>query len=175
MALLRHQGAFEAWSSLLEAASQLVSSTHLQEGAVHDVIASQISQTIRLLSKVRSSREGHTVGSELAHLLAKHFQWTGERFGAPVTAMELLSTLKMFRVVPEHILGRGAYARVLLAKNQLTGETVVLKNCSIESSEHGMPLHILRELALLKKMQHPHIVRCVFCFWLSDGQSSHLY
>jgi Protein kinase domain len=163
MALLRSREAYRVWERLLACCTDMVDVIHFTAtvAAFSDMIAPQIVQTIKLFSRLRSDAQGAvTLGGELEQFLSKHHGWNGQSFDRQVSAVDLLSSLKSFRVVSEQNLGRGAYARVYLARNQLTGATVVHKHVLLDSPEHGMPLHVLRELALLKKMKHPHIVRC---------------
>jgi hypothetical protein len=167
MALLRNHDAFRSWNMLLEAVEQMVDWVHLTATAetFNRVISPKIVDTVLCFSRSCVDAENGTdLGRELDKFLTERHRWNGRKFDAHVSAMDLLSSLKSFRVVSEKQLGKGAYARVMLARSLLTGEVIVHKHVQLETLEHGMPLHVLRELALLKKMRHPHVVRCGFLF-----------
>lgn len=55
-------------------------------------------------------------------------------------------------------LGEGTYANVFKGTNIHTNETVALKEIKI-NAEEGAPSTALREIALLKRIQHPNIIR----------------
>ena len=44
-------------------------------------------------------------------------------------------------------------------KNRKTGEIVAMKKIRLESEEEGVPSTAIREVSLLKELQHPNIVR----------------
>jgi serine/threonine protein kinase len=54
--------------------------------------------------------------------------------------------------------GEGAYGVVEKAKHKETGELVALKKIKLESEDEGIPSTAIREIALLKELQHPNIV-----------------
>lgn len=71
--------------------------------------------------------------------------------------------------------GEGTYGVVYKAKGNLsaalinhffidtsTGEIYALKKIRLESDDEGIPSTAIREIALLKELQHPNIVRYVF-------------
>jgi hypothetical protein len=162
MALLRNHDAFRRWNMLLDAAEQMVDWVHLTATVetFNKVISPKIRATVECFSRSCVDPENEAdLGVELDKFLTERHRWNGKEFDAHVSAVDLLSSLKSFRVVSEKPLGKGAYARVMLARSLLTGELIVHKHVRLETLEHGMPLHVLRELALLKKMRHPHVVR----------------
>ena len=57
------------------------------------------------------------------------------------------------------IIGEGTYGVVYKAKDTDTGEIYALKKIKLESEEEGIPSTAIREIALLKELQHPNIVR----------------
>jgi hypothetical protein len=127
----------------------------------HQVVSPKIWETVSKLSGIYAGDDSKIdLGTELRQLLMEH-SWNGRSFSRELSAVNLLSALKNFKVKSERTLGKGAYAKVLLARSMLTGEVVVHKHVQIDSPEHGLPLHVLRELAILQKMRHPHIVRSV--------------
>lgn len=44
-------------------------------------------------------------------------------------------------------------------KDKTTGELVALKKIRLESEDEGIPSTAIREIALLKELQHPNIVK----------------
>jgi len=63
------------------------------------------------------------------------------------------------------LLGEGTYGRVVKAKRRSTGEIVAMKEIKPSSSEEGVPSTAIREIAILKELNHENIVRLhdVFC------------
>ncbi|KXS13683.1 cyclin-dependent kinase 10 [Gonapodya prolifera JEL478] len=55
-------------------------------------------------------------------------------------------------------LGEGTYGIVYRAQNKATGEIVALKMIRMESETDGLPLSSLREVSILKTLQHRNIV-----------------
>jgi len=56
-------------------------------------------------------------------------------------------------------IGEGTYGVVYKAKNRDTGEIVALKRIRLESEDEGVPCTAIREISLLKELNHPNIVR----------------
>ncbi|XP_005297294.1 cyclin-dependent kinase 4 isoform X1 [Malaclemys terrapin pileata] len=59
-------------------------------------------------------------------------------------------------------IGVGAYGTVYKARDLQTGKFVALKNVRVQTNENGLPLSTVREVALLKRLEHfdhPNIVR----------------
>lgn len=59
------------------------------------------------------------------------------------------------------MIGEGTYGVVYKAKDVETGEIYALKKIRLESEDEGIPSTAIREIALLKELQHPNIVRLV--------------
>ena len=59
------------------------------------------------------------------------------------------------------IIGEGTYGVVYKAKDTETGNIYALKKIRLESEDEGIPSTAIREIALLKELQHPNIVRLV--------------
>lgn len=57
--------------------------------------------------------------------------------------------------------GEGTYGVVHKAKDVDTNEIYALKAIRLESEDEGIPSTAIREIALLKELQHPNIVRLV--------------
>tara|TARA_R110002050_G_scaffold130260_3_gene251914 strand:+ start:242 stop:811 length:570 start_codon:yes stop_codon:yes gene_type:complete len=56
-------------------------------------------------------------------------------------------------------LGEGTYGVVHKAKNKENGDIVALKQIRLESEDEGVPCTAIREISLLKELNHPNVVR----------------
>jgi cyclin-dependent kinase len=56
-------------------------------------------------------------------------------------------------------IGEGTYGVVHKAKDAKSGELLALKNIRLEVEDEGIPSTAIREISLLKQLQHPNIVR----------------
>ena len=56
-------------------------------------------------------------------------------------------------------IGGGAYGDVFKGVNSETGDSVAMKKVKIELSKEGVPSSALREIASLKELEHPNIVK----------------
>lgn len=56
-------------------------------------------------------------------------------------------------------IGEGTYGVVYKAKDRVTGEILALKKIRLEAEDEGIPSTAIREISLLKELQHPNIVR----------------
>ncbi len=59
------------------------------------------------------------------------------------------------------VVGEGTYGVVYKGVDKDTGEVVALKKIRIESEDGGIPSSVIREIALLKELSHPNIVKLV--------------
>ena len=59
------------------------------------------------------------------------------------------------------IIGEGTYGVVFKAQDTESGEIYALKKIRLESEDEGIPSTAIREISLLKELQHPNIVRLV--------------
>lgn len=55
-------------------------------------------------------------------------------------------------------IGEGTYGVVYKGRNKITGEIVAMKKIRLESEDEGIPSTAIREISLLKELQHPNIV-----------------
>ncbi|XP_062511406.1 cyclin-dependent kinase 1-like [Corticium candelabrum] len=56
-------------------------------------------------------------------------------------------------------IGEGTYGVVYKGRNKKTGQIVALKKIRLTSEEEGVPSTALREISLLKELQHPNVVK----------------
>ena len=61
-------------------------------------------------------------------------------------------------------IGEGTYGVVYKARDRLTNETIALKKIRLENEDEGVPSTAIREISLLKEMQHNNIVRSLPLF-----------
>ena len=56
-------------------------------------------------------------------------------------------------------IGEGTYGQVFLAKEKETGELVALKKIRMENEKEGFPITAIREIKLLKVLDHECVIR----------------
>lgn len=56
-------------------------------------------------------------------------------------------------------IGEGTYGIVYKAHDKITGQLVALKRIRLDSEADGVPSSALREISLLKELEHPNVVR----------------
>ena len=56
----------------------------------------------------------------------------------------------------------GTYGVVYKGRHKSTGQVVAMKKIRLESEEEGVPSTAVREISLLKELQHPNVVRYVY-------------
>ncbi|XP_057477972.1 cell division control protein 2 homolog A-like isoform X1 [Actinidia eriantha] len=56
-------------------------------------------------------------------------------------------------------IGEGTYGVVYKARDRVTNETIALKKMRLEQEDEGVPSTAIREVSLLKELQHGNIVR----------------
>lgn len=59
------------------------------------------------------------------------------------------------------LVGAGTYGRVYKAKDVAEDKVVALKEIRLDAEEQGIPSTALREVALLRELDHPNIIKCV--------------
>ena len=65
-------------------------------------------------------------------------------------------------------IGKGTFGVVYKAKDLVTGHFVAVKKIILSSTEDGIPATAVREIALLRILNHPNIEQYAFCFIPSD-------
>mmetsp|Transcript_54508 Transcript_54508/g.62474 ORF Transcript_54508/g.62474 Transcript_54508/m.62474 type:complete len:311 (+) Transcript_54508:204-1136(+) len=56
-------------------------------------------------------------------------------------------------------IGEGTYGVVYKARDRTTGEIIALKKIRLEHEDEGVPSTAIREISLLKEIQHPYVVQ----------------
>lgn len=56
-------------------------------------------------------------------------------------------------------IGEGTYGVVYKGRHKKTGKIVAMKKIRLEMEDEGIPSTAIREISLLKELQHPYIVR----------------
>lgn len=62
----------------------------------------------------------------------------------------------------QKLVGAGTYGRVFRAKDTVEDRVVALKEIRLDADEQGIPSTALREIALLRELDHPNIIKCAF-------------
>jgi cyclin-dependent kinase len=71
------------------------------------------------------------------------------------------SKTKIDRYEKLDVVGEGTYGVVYKARDTETNEIYALKKIKLETEQEGIPSTAIREIALLKELQHPNIVQLV--------------
>jgi len=56
-------------------------------------------------------------------------------------------------------IGEGTYGIVYKAKDKITDQFVALKKIRLETESEGVPSTAIREISLLKELDHPNVVQ----------------
>eukprot|EP01125_Pyxidicula_operculata_P022792 TRINITY_DN957_c0_g1_i11.p2 TRINITY_DN957_c0_g1~~TRINITY_DN957_c0_g1_i11.p2 ORF type:complete len:181 (+),score=11.07 TRINITY_DN957_c0_g1_i11:1140-1682(+) len=72
--------------------------------------------------------------------------------------MASMETLVNERYIKTKKLGEGTYGIVWKAENRFTGEPVALKQIRFTSEDEGVPCTAIREISLLKELEHTNVV-----------------
>jgi hypothetical protein len=140
-----------ALDDLVKSVDSLISNfaIHSDVGRINEVLAPMVNEVLGSVDDA----------SPLLAVL-QQFGWRLDRFATPGIDLSLLSNqLKRhtWRSVSE--LGSGAYASVWIAKNIFTSEVVVMKKQRVDPMDLGVPATVLREVSLLRELQHPNVVK----------------
>lgn len=65
-------------------------------------------------------------------------------------------------------IGQGTYGIVFKAEERTTGRIVAMKKILLETEDEGVPSTAIREISVLKELQHPNVVRCA---WPCNGRA----
>ena len=66
-------------------------------------------------------------------------------------------------------IGEGTYGVVYKARDTETNEIVALKTISFENTDEGVPGIAIREVSILKELQHPNIVRLINSYYYESS------
>jgi cyclin-dependent kinase 12/13 len=61
----------------------------------------------------------------------------------------------------KHKVGEGTYGSVFMGADKVTGEIVALKRINTEQEENGFPITAIREVKILKALEHKNIVKLI--------------
>lgn len=75
-----------------------------------------------------------------------------------IRSTDFLTVAVMEDYIKIEKIGEGTYGVVYKGRNKKTGLCVALKKIRLESEEEGVPSTAIREISLLKELQHPNIV-----------------
>ena len=56
-------------------------------------------------------------------------------------------------------IGEGTYGQVYLARDVRDGALVALKRVRMDNEREGFPITAIREIKLLKRLEHPNVIR----------------
>lgn len=71
-------------------------------------------------------------------------------------------------------IGEGTYGVVYKAIDRSTNKTIALKKIRLEQEDEGVPSTAIREISLLKEMQHGNIVKYVIISEMFSSLSDHM-
>ncbi|KAJ2612250.1 kinase subunit of RNA polymerase II carboxy-terminal domain kinase I [Coemansia sp. RSA 1365] len=114
----------------------LLSHQQQQEQSVADIQGAKLGST----KHIRSALD---TGSPLTPTTPKQ--------SSPSEGIQLYTQISM--------VGKGTYGMVYKARNKETGQVVALKRMRIDTVRDGFPITAMREIRLLKQLQHPNITQ----------------
>ncbi len=71
-------------------------------------------------------------------------------------------------------LGEGTYGIVYKVKDHQTNSVMALKKIRLENEDEGMPSTAMREIAILKELDHPNIVKLNNVIYIPQEKKLHL-
>jgi len=80
------------------------------------------------------------------------------RHESPISLSDYHSMLHPKCILQVAHLGHGAYSRVFSARDVITNEQVAIKDVIFHNPNEGVPSTSIREVSILKALQHPNIV-----------------
>jgi len=126
-------------------------------GAAADAAAAACPATAAAAAAAAAASAASAAGPSAAAAAAiSRGRFAGDR---PVDLFALSTALQKYRYERLQELGSGSYAVVYRARNRESGEIVALKKLRFGFDDQGLPPSTLREIALLKELRHPNIVR----------------
>ncbi|KAG5040633.1 hypothetical protein JHK85_013109 [Glycine max] len=78
-------------------------------------------------------------------------------FSPVIVGTQRASLMEQYEKVEK--IGEGTYGVVYKGRDRVTNETIALKKIRLEQEDEGVPSTAIREISLLKEMQHRNIVR----------------
>jgi len=78
-----------------------------------------------------------------------------------VASFSLICVCEFLQYEKVEKIGEGTYGVVYKARDRVTNETIALKKIRLEQEDEGVPSTAIREISLLKEMQHRNIVRYI--------------
>lgn len=86
-------------------------------------------------------------------------------------ASKMASIMENYQKVEKPV-GEGTYGVVYKAKCLKTGRIVALKRIRLEVEDEGVPSTALREISLLRELEHPNIVKYYFSRFYNSSLGS---
>jgi Protein kinase domain len=118
-------------------------------------------------------------GKSLALPESRIGSWLNSQNAKTLSPTTKRKTFALYHVamVRTEMIGQGAYGIVYQGTKVATGEKVAIKRIPFADStpEGGVPCNVIREISLLRELNHPNVVRfvyaeknfaCYFCFTL---------
>ena len=68
-------------------------------------------------------------------------------------------SVDLFEFSAKDQVGEGTYGQVYKAKDKETGEVVALKRVRMDNEKEGFPITAIREIKILKVLNHKNVVR----------------
>lgn len=122
-------------------------------------------------SKQGSNRQARLSISSSSH--ASHYNQFGSSQSMPSTKRPVIlqrrgelkrenwgeRSVDMFERL--EVIGEGTYGKVFKARDLLTQQLVALKSVKLENEKEGFPITAVREIKILRQLQHPNIVNMI--------------